>query len=198
MAEEIKKHGFIYALSNKNCPDYIYVGCTFDLNERMSKHKHDCYRNRKKYNYKVYKFIRENEGLEKWQYHIIQEYDVKDKRELEQYETYWIKELKSNLNSMKRSFITEEEKKQYQKYYNKKYYQENFDKETERIRKYNQKNKEKIKQLVKQNYEANSERIKEKMKEYSNKRVNCPLCQKEINRGNLSTHKKKYCKMNLK
>ena len=170
MAEEIKKHGFIYALSNKNCPDYIYVGCTFDLNERMSKHKHDCYhRNRKQYNYKVYKFIRENEGLEKWQYHIIQEYDVKDKRELEQYETYWIKELKSNLNSVKRSFTTEEEKKQYQKYYNKKYYQENFDKETERIRKYQQKNKEKI-----------NARKRE--------RINCPICKQEMSRNSLKRH----------
>ena len=99
----------IYALSCIDCPDDIYIGSTKNIKKRMGQHKHSCNNiGNTKYNRKVYKFIRENGGFENWKYHIIEEFNVYDKKQLEEREDYWMVELKGNLNTY-RANRTEEQ-----------------------------------------------------------------------------------------
>jgi len=99
----------------------IYVGQTTDFTKRKCQHKSNCNNeNIKDYNYYVYQFIREHGGWENWSMVQIEQYPCKNMREAEARETYWMKELKSTLNSMK-SFQTEEERKCQKKECDKKY-----------------------------------------------------------------------------
>ena len=111
----------------------IYIGHTTDFTKRKNKHKSSCCNeNTKDYNLKVYQFIRENGGWENWSMIQIEEYPCNNNREAEARETYWMKELKSTLNS-RQSFTTKEEKKEYEKEYQKtdknKEYQKEYQKE---------------------------------------------------------------------
>ena len=77
--------GFVYKLY---CIDpsieEIYVGSTINIKDRMYKHKSNCNNaNDRKYNYKVYKFIRDNGGWSNWTYEILEDVEVEDKDELE-------------------------------------------------------------------------------------------------------------------
>ena len=76
-----------------------YIGSTTNKNRRKSQHK--CYYNKEndiKYNYPVYKFIRENGGFDNWDMIIIEEYPCENKNQLEVRERYWIEERKPKLN----------------------------------------------------------------------------------------------------
>jgi len=97
----------------------IYIGHTTDFTKRKNAHKSDCNRKKGKgYNYKVYQFIRNNGGFENWSMIQIEEYKCNNKREADARETFWMKELKSTLNSCQ-SFITKEERKQQNNLYHK-------------------------------------------------------------------------------
>ena len=59
---------------DKNITDF-YIGSTDDLKSRIISHKSSCYNtNTVKYNYKVYKFIRDNGGWDNWK--VIVEYET--------------------------------------------------------------------------------------------------------------------------
>ena len=78
----------------------IYVGSTCNFINRKHRHKLCCYNENdtKKYNYKVYKFIRENGGFENWDMILIEEYSCENKQQKLQRERYWLEELKASLN----------------------------------------------------------------------------------------------------
>jgi len=106
----------IYCL-DENIKD-IYVGQTTDFNGRKRSHKFYCNNeNYTEYNQKLYQFIRNNGGFENWNMIQIEEYQFNNKREANARETYWMKELKSTLNS-RQSFTTEEERKEQYKNFN--------------------------------------------------------------------------------
>jgi len=89
----------VYALSNADCENDIYVGSSNNINKRMGQHKDYCNNVKARgYNRKLYTFIREHGGWEKWQYHIIEEFDVYDKMKLKEREDYWMVELRPTLN----------------------------------------------------------------------------------------------------
>jgi len=123
----------IYALSNADCENDIYVGSSKNIKKRMWHHKSNCNNvNGEKYNRKVYSFIRNNGGWQKWRYHIIEQFDVYDKIKLKEREDYWIVELKSTLNSYRadrnnKKYKQEhkEEIKKWYKKYNKNYQEDN-------------------------------------------------------------------------
>jgi len=112
----------------------IYVGHTTEFTKRKNNHKERCNNpNSKKYNLKLYKIIRENEGWTNWSMIEIEKYPCNDKNEACSRERYWYEQLNSNLNTY-RPMTTNEEKniehklyKQTDKYktaekiYNKKY-----------------------------------------------------------------------------
>jgi hypothetical protein len=93
-----------------------YVGKTFDLKIRYSKHKSACYNKKSvKNNYKVYKFIRTNGGFENFSMAPIACYNCANVFESKLKELFHIEELKATLNTQKPSVfvITKDYHKNY-------------------------------------------------------------------------------------
>ena len=116
------KNGFIYKLCclDPNISE-VYVGSSTNFQKRKQQHKCRCNTpSSKEYNNYKYQFIRENGGWLNWNMVEIEKYPCDNKRELERKETEMMIDLKAQLN-VKRSFITDEESKQYYKQYEIKY-----------------------------------------------------------------------------
>ena len=78
----------------------IYIGSTTDYIRRKHSHKSNSLNaNGKKYNLKVYQFIRNNEGWDNWSMFEIEKYPCNDKREAELRERYYHELLNANLNT---------------------------------------------------------------------------------------------------
>jgi len=141
----------------------IYVGHTTNMTKRKCQHKKACCNpNLKNHNLKVYQFIRENGGWDKWDMILVEKYSCKCSAEARARERYWIKELKATLNSnepgrtRKEWFEENREKiaeyqneyrqcnKEKSKIYHKKYYQENHEKKIQNSKEYYQDNHQKI------------------------------------------------------
>lgn len=92
----------------------IYIGHTTNFTQRKNQHKTACCNeNNKKYNQYVYQFIRDNGGWDNWSMILIKEHNLKNKREAESTEHYWIEQLGSKLNSNKPYAKCKEEPKNY-------------------------------------------------------------------------------------
>ena len=99
----------------------IYVGHTINFIERKAHHKKVCNgENYKGHHLKIYQIIRENKGFENWRMIEIEKRIVKDKREAEQIETEYMKQLQSDMNINKAhcGFETKQEymKERYQEH----------------------------------------------------------------------------------
>jgi len=95
----------------------VYVGHTTEFTKRKNSHKNRCYNaNDKKYNLKIYKIIRENEGWDSWSMIEIEKYPCNDKNEACSRERYWYEQLNSNMNTLK-PMITKQELKILNKQY---------------------------------------------------------------------------------
>ena len=94
--------GIIYKLCCKDpLITEIYIGSTTNFIKRKHRHKWNCNNNtekNKKYNLKVYKFIRNNGGFENWTMIMLEQYNCNNKKELESRERYCIELLKPTLN----------------------------------------------------------------------------------------------------
>ena len=121
----------------------IYIGSTTNFNRRKQQHKTSCNCiTSKKYNRKVYKFIREHGGFENWSMIVIKEFPCNSKRELEAEERVQLELNGGELNSMKRPFISDEERNESNKEYkhnHKEYYKEYY---KEYMKEYKQQHKE--------------------------------------------------------
>ena len=153
---------YIYKLIHKDATndDMIYIGSCDDISQRVSKHKYCCNTpNNKKYNYKVYKHIRENGGWEDWKYEIIDEVEIALRDDIYKYENAYIKKYdaikKLNTRFARRT------KREYNE--DNKEYIKRRDKE-----KY-ERNKEQVLKKCKDKYERNKEQILVKCKEYREK-----------------------------
>ena len=101
----------IYSLNN----DYVYIGSTTDFKKRISTHKHYCNNEKsKKYNIKLYKTIRQNNGFENFIFEIIETIETDNKKIVLEKEQELMIKYNSNLNTNK-AYTSEEYKKQ-QKY----------------------------------------------------------------------------------
>ena len=148
----------------------IYIGSTCNFNRRKYAHKNDCNNEKqKKYNLKVYQFIRDNGDWNQWDMIQIKEFSCENKREKETEERKYIEELKPTLNciiptrSKKEWFNDNKEKIKKQK---KEYYENNKRKIIENIKKYNLNNKEKVNEYHKDYVLNNKEKLKKYKKEY--------------------------------
>ena len=122
---------------NENIKD-IYVGKTLDFKMRIYKHKSDCYNEKKKnYNLKLYQYIRENGGINNWNFIEIEKGEY-DNEESALKERELIEELNATLNN---------------------------DIPTRTQKEYRKNNKEYFKKYQKEYRENNKEIIKEKRKE---------------------------------
>jgi hypothetical protein len=193
----------------------IYVGSTTNFRLRKSQHKSACNNeNDKRYNTKVYKFIRDNGGFENWDMIEIEKVNATDKKNLEKHERRVIEELKPILNYQipgrtKKEYYAENADKFKEYYYDnadkikkrvKEYYAENADKIKEQQKKYNAENVDKIKEYNKVYRAENADKIKEHKKEYyaenSDKilielkqKIDCK-CGSSINKSGLLRHAK--------
>lgn len=175
-----------------------YIGSTKNIKNRISSHKSRCYDEKdKRYNTKLYKYIRCNEGFNNVKIQIIDVIDNIDRTIAHKFEQNYIKYFKSELNSIK-SYRSQEEIEKYRREYRennieeiKKRGKKYRDKHKEYYKEYSiiyrKKNKDELNQKKKQYYEKNKEKMKEKVK--------CNYCNKEMNKSSLSRHKKN-CKKN--
>jgi hypothetical protein len=126
-----------------------YVGSTTDFTKRKYGHKSNCTNaNSKKYNLKVYKFIRDNGDWYNWSMILIEMYPCTNHLESLQRERYWCEHLNATLNSVipsrspkEYTFDHKEHKKQYLELYRENHKEQIKKKSTQ----YNVKNMEKIK-----------------------------------------------------
>jgi len=159
------KTGYIYTLYKIGIKE-IYIGSTFELTDRKYKHKCGCNNpNDTHYNLKVYQFIRENGGWDEWVFEVIEQYDCDNDEELRIREQYYLDINKEYLLNCYRSYLSEEERKEYYRQFHKEYYENNKEKTKEYYKEYYKINIEKIKEKQKEYREKNKELLKEKRKE---------------------------------
>ena len=144
----------------------IYIGHTTNFNKRKNSHRRNCYNeNDRKYNIKLYQFIRNNGGWDNFEMIIVEKYSCNSKLEAEIKERYFIEELKSNLNCI----IPTRNKKEY--------YQDKKKIIKEVHKKYYLNNKEKIKEKDKEYYLNNKNIFKEKFN------CECGGCYTKVNKN---------------
>ena len=180
------QNGTIYKIvcKDKSITD-CYVGSTTSHSKRKSAHKSKCNnKNDKHYNYPVYRFIRDNGGIDNWEFVLLEDYPCRNKKQLNIRERFWFEKLNATLND-RYPERGEEEKKEYHKNYSEEYYEENKEEILEKAKEYYEENKEKFSERNEKYRQKNKEKLNEKAKE----KVECP-CGSIINRSNLPTHKK--------
>ena len=179
---------FIYKLCcrDPNVKD-IYIGHSTNFKQRNKSHKCGCNNNNniKKYNTYNYRFIRENGGYDNWIMIKLYDFPCDSKREAETEENKTMIELGTTLN-MRKSFRTEEEKKENSKEYSKKKYENNKKKLIKISTEYYKNNKTEVDKKWKIYYENNKTEINEKRKV----KVKCEFCNCEVNKSCLKTHQK--------
>jgi len=157
----------------------IYIGHTTNFTQRKNQHKTSCCNeNDKKYNQYVYQFIRDNGDWNNWSMIQIQEHNLKNKREAESTEHYWIEQFGSKLNTNKPYAKCKEEPKIYKE----NWYEEKKDYILEKSKQNYEENKEQKLEYQKQYAEEHKEQISEKQKEYRVKNKEKLAEQKKIYR----------------
>ena len=161
----------IYKL-HKDDMSEIYIGSSKDRNKREELHKSACNNeNSHGYNLKVYKFIRENGGMDTWKFEVIQEFSCENRTQLRILEQYYYDLMKPALNTI-RPYISEEyyqdnieELKEYQKKYHENYYHDNIEEIKEQNKEYYENNREK--------FAKNGANYREQNREKFNQKYNC-------------------------
>ena len=186
----------IYKIQHRDNDELLYVGSTTDFTRRKAEHKRKCNNaNCKAYNYKVYKMIRDNGGWEVFNMIVIKEFPCQNKQEALTEEDKIMRQMKSNMNSV-RAYMTPEDAKERDKQYRlehkehiseqqKQWRLEHKEHVSERTKKYELKNKEQIAERKKKNYELNKEQILEQIKQ----KIKCE-CGCVIRKDSLVKHKR--------
>jgi hypothetical protein len=179
--------GLIYKLCCKDTDiTDIYIGSTTGFRHRKSGHKGSCNNeNSTKYNYGVYKFIRENGGgWENWDMVLVEYYPCETKLELEKKEREIIEKLKPTLN---KKIPTRTDKE---------YREDSKEKKAKQSKKYREENKEKISKRKKIWCEENKEKIKiyreerkEEIREKKKEKMTCE-CGAIIRKNDIGKHLK--------
>jgi len=165
---------YIYKLIKKDAlnDDMVYIGSTENINVRMSRHKINCNNIKShKYNYKVYKYIRDNGGWNEWTHEIIDEVEVALREDAARYEGEYIIKYDA-INKLNDIVPGRTNKERYErnkvqiKQYQKEYREQNKEHLLQKQKEYRKQNKEQIKQNRKEKYQRNKENILQKKKEY--------------------------------
>ena len=178
--------GKIYSIRFHNDPKLIYIGSTIDL---LSKRFHSHKRNK---DCSYYQYIQEHydSDFSNSYIELIENYECKDKAELNKKEGEFIRQYKEDENyqvinkniagrTMKEYCNDNKDNIKEQK---KEYYENNKDKLKEKNKEWRENNKDKIKEKNKEYQKENQEEIKEYKKKYKkenkdkiNEKFNC-LC----------------------
>jgi len=179
-----KIFGVIYIIKHKtDNTKKVYVGSTNDFKRRISQHRKNCNNEKnKKYNFKLYQYLRENGGFYMYEIIILECYVCNFKNELYYKEDDYIKIYDNNLNS-KRAYLTYEEYKKKNNENAKKYYEEHRQERNEYKKKYYEENKEKIYKKNKKYRDENKDKISEQRKE----KINCE-CGSIVRKNDIARH----------
>ena len=154
-----------------------YNGSCISFKDRKKSHKNDS-RNPtgKRYNYKVYQFIREHGGWENWSMVQLEEYPCKSRQELFLRERHWFDLIKPTLNTNSPTLDVENRKRNMAKYaeehkdefvlYQKQYRDENKIELAFQKQQYYAKNKDEILAYRKQYRAENNDKIVAKQKQH--------------------------------
>ena len=166
--------GHIYNYSYNN--EILYIGSTFDLQDRERLHK-SVLNNEKsnQYNKPFYVYLRDQKLQIKDLKKEIINTTLKTKQELENFEGILIRQLRPKCNKVINGRTMKE------------YNEDNKEIIKENKKEYRLNNKEKIKEYKKEYYEDNKEKINETRK---NNRVSCIKCKKEVRVDSLDKHYK--------
>lgn len=121
--------------------DMIYIGSSCNPDTRWRRHKLCCNNpESKEYNLKVYKYIRDNDGIEEWKMIILDEFEIPLKKcvERDKYEKEYI--LKYDATNKLNMVLTGNTPKEYYEN-NKKKFKEYYENNVDKIK---EKRKEKI------------------------------------------------------
>ena len=166
--------------------DNVYVGHTTNFINRKRSHKERCTApNSKKYHYKVYKMIRENEGWNNWSMIEIEKYPCNDKNEACARERYWYELLNANMNS-RCPTLNVENRKEKSKISRKRNYEANREAILQKAHEYAASHKEQIKENKKIYRKNNIEKIKARKSMV----CICEICNKEYTHNHKSRHEK--------
>lgn len=180
----------IYKLCCKNTEiTDVYIGHSTNMIKRKCQHKSHCNNpNTKMYNYKVYKFIRDNGGWNNWSMIVIEDYPCENRFQAESRERHWIENLNASLNCVIPTRSYKEYKECHREKYkeiDRKYREKNFEKIKESQKRYHIENKEKIREQRKEYREENSEKIKK----HKSEKIQCE-CGCFITRNHILRHKR--------
>jgi len=168
----------IYKLVHKEDEDKYekYVGHTIvGLKYRMWEHRKRCNNEKyKEYNYKLYKYIRENGGIDMWEIVKIIDYPCKNAIEASKKEGEYITSLKASLNTHLAGRSKEEYTEINREYFNK-------------LRRDNYHANKGEKEKRNEKYKLNKELISAKRKE----KIICDNCGSEIRKSDLARHKRR-------
>jgi len=178
-----KIFGVIYIIKHKtDDTKKVYVGSTNDFKRRISQHRKNCNNEKnKKYNFKLYQYLRENGGFYMYEIIILECYVCNFKNELYYKEDDYIKIYDNNLNS-KRAYLTYEEYKKKNNENAKKYKKEHREERNEYNKKYREENKDKIKKYR----EENKDKIKKYYEKYKEK-ITCE-CGSIVRKKDITRH----------
>ena len=155
-----------------------YVGSTKNYPRRKSEHKSNCNTcTGKRYNFKVYQYIRANDGYDNWCFDVLEQQQTMSKRDKLIREGVLIEQHNATLNIHKAgaSFVdagVESKKRASMKYYSNRKHKEGYKQYSERYAiAYRNQNKEK--------YDRTLLTTKEKIVEYNKRRANTDnICDK--------------------
>ena len=138
----------------------FYIGSTNNLGRRKVQHKYCLTKiNNPNYNLPIYKYIRDNGGIDNIEYSIIEENNITDLIEQKKCEQRIINEYKPTLNTHS-AYQDIKNKVEYDKQYR----LDNAEKIQKQLKQYYLDNAEKIKEQKKQYRLDNAEKINEKFK----------------------------------
>ena len=129
----------------------LYVGHTTNFRMRKFTHQDSCKNeNKRSYNTKIYKTIRDNGGFQNWSMVQIESFPCANGNEARARERYWYEQLSATLNV------------RYPIRNKKEYNGVNKDKNREQKKEYRALNVNKISEWHKSNYKLNKDKIKER------------------------------------
>jgi len=136
-----------------------YIGSSINFKQRKIEHKSRCNNeNTNGYNFKLYKFIRDNGGFDNWKFDILEELETTTSNEMLKKERYYYDLNNATLNSDTPNRSLKEyynDNKEYKQNYHKLHYEKNKDEFIEKSKNYYHKNKTIILQKRKLNIECN-------------------------------------------
>ena len=183
----------IYGITQIDSDELMYVGSTISFNKRILKHKSNCNNEKgEKYNMPVYKYIRDNGGIDNFNFEIIFKVNCYNKYELELVERSYIDDLKPKMNkhiptrTKKERYETDEEYRNNIKQKRADRYIKDKDVIKDKGRKYYCDNKETKINYSRDYYKKKKDELKEP--------IECDNCGKYVSKYCLVKHKKtNYC-----